>query len=299
MIPWNKIFDLDAVAAPIRRRQIRSFGEMNQASVGLNRLESLRRLFGGFIDVLRIRQCVTWFLGWFPVRLRADDERVRIRCWSDMLAFAEIFRIGVYDPVFDDRPASTYCDLGCQSGFALLRLAQRAGAPQKALLVDGNPKAVARCRENIRAAGLTEAHVVHGALGFDRVRGGGRVPFTVRPNELECSLATTAGGGNASSTIDVPAVDLEKLWVEHVGDVACDLLKVDIEGAELGVLEHDIEFLTRVSRCVIEWHDPPASREQVIELLKDRGFGNVIPLCGNDTSGVLYCEKVGGAAKRG
>lgn len=257
----------------------------------LNRLESLRQRFGFWVDAFRVRQILTWLLARSPVRVRSGNAKIRIRCWSDLLAYAEIFRVGIYDPVFDGHAVNTYCDLGCQSGFALLRLAQRSGNPKKAVLIDGNPRAIERCQGNVRAAALQGVHVVHGAVGCNSHAAEQTVRFTLRPNELECALETAKKVDIATVSVDVPVVDIEKLWLERVGDVPCDLLKIDVEGAEMGVLRHDVDFLSRVQRCVLEWHDPPATRSSVIDLLVERGFVEVTPLCEGEKSGVLYCRR--------
>ena len=131
----------------------------------MQRLESLRRRLGFIIDALCIRQIASCVLSIIPVRRTADGASVRIRCWSDILAYEEIFTGGIYDSVFDAAPVATYCDLGCQSGMAILRLVNRSGPPACSLLIDGNPRAVARCRENVREAGIRHAVVVHGAVG--------------------------------------------------------------------------------------------------------------------------------------
>lgn len=265
---------------------------MSLPNDGLDRLEALRKRLGFWVDALRVRQILTWLLVRIPVRVGSSPTRVRIRCWSDILAFIEIFRVGIYDPVFDGKGVETYCDLGCQSGLALLRLGARSGPPKHAVLVDGNPLAVKRCRENVRLAGVKDVHVVHGAVGCDRKNCGTFVQFTVRPNELECALGVPNQDDTSASAVDVPVIDLEKLWLESVGDVPCDLLKMDIEGAELGVLRYDSVFLARVRRCVLEWHDPPASRDAVSDLLQKVGFTDITVICQGEKSGVLYCQRV-------
>lgn len=264
---------------------------MNRTDNELSRIENLRKRFGFIIDGLRLRQVVTWFLTQCPVRFRAGASSVKIRCWSDLLAFAEIFRIGIYDQVFDRSVVSTYCDLGCQSGFALLRLVQRSGSPTKALLVDGNPRAVERCKANVLDAGLVGVTVTHGAVGCDVNAGRGNVRFALRPNELECAVTVGEHGEAGVKVIDIPSIDVEHEWIKSVGDVPCSLLKIDIEGAERNFLQHNKTFLSRVERCVLEWHDPPVTRNAVIEMLFEQGFVDVVPLCEGDKSGVLCCRK--------
>lgn len=272
---------------------------MNAPDGELARMEQLRQRFGFWVDVLRVRQIVNWLLAWVALDRRHEGTLVRMRCWSDVLAFNEIFRAGIYDVVFDAGPVATFCDLGCQSGMALLRLAARAGAPHIALLVDGNPRAVERCRLNVRRAGLGPVvRVVHGAVGCDDL-GSGTAGFTLRENELECALAATRSNAECAKTVDVPAISLERAWLDHVGDVPCDLLKMDIEGAELGVLRNERTFLDRVRRIVLEWHDPPAAYEVVSGLLQSLGFADVRILCEGSRSGVLFCQRAASPAVGG
>lgn len=263
---------------------------MNEPSAELARMERLRRRFGFWVDVLRIRQIFNRLLALVPLYRGLAGNRVRMRCWSDLLAYNEIFRAGIYDVVFDAHPVATFCDLGCQSGMALLRLASRSGAPQHALLVDGNPHAVERCRRNVQAARLDDAvRVVHGAVGCPDPAAG-TAGFVLRENELECALSAGQGTERAK-TVDVPVIALEKAWLGYVGDMPCNLLKIDIEGAELDVLRNERAFLGRVHAIVLEWHDPPAAREDVIELLRSLGFADVRVLCEGNRSGVLFCER--------
>lgn len=263
---------------------------MNAPSAELARMEHLRRRFGFWVDVLRIRQIFNRLVALVPLYRGPAGNRVRMQCWSDLLAYNEIFNAGIYDVVFDGRPVATFCDLGCQSGMALLRLASRSGPPQHALLVDGNPRAVERCRRNVRAAGLDDTvRVVHGAVGCPDP-GAGMAGFVLRENELECALSVGQLMERVK-TVDVPVIALEQAWLGYVGDVPCNLLKMDIEGAELGVLRNEGAFLSRVHAIVLEWHDPPAARAAVIELLRSLGFADVRVLCEGKGTGVFFCQR--------
>lgn len=258
----------------------------------LQRMETLRKRFGFLVDALFVREWVTWLLTRLPVRRRADATSVRIRCWSDILAFGEIFRGGIYDSVFDGSPCTTYCDLGCQSGLALLRLAARSGPPSRSLLVDGNPLAITRARANVREAGLEGVAVVHGAVGCPTATAAeSTTTFVLLPNELECGLSGPQAGTRSARTVTVPIIDLEASWREHVGDVPCDLLKMDVEGAELNVLVVEGKFLERVRRCVLEWHDPPAAKDRIMTLLHGHGFTDIRSVWEGGQTGVLDCRR--------
>lgn len=260
----------------------------------MQRMESLRKRLGFLVGALRVRQLVSWFLARVPVRLTKDGATIRLRCWSDIVAYQEIFQGGIYDSVFGGAHFKTYCDLGCQSGMALLRLVSRSGAPQRSLLIDGNPIAVARCRDNVSDAAIDGVEVVHGVVGRHDGESSSTALFVLLPNELECSLANSQTNQPSGRTVAVPAIDLESSWQKHCGDLPCDLLKMDVEGAELSVLRRESRFLERVERCVLEWHDPPAAKDAVIALLRKNGFTDVRSVWEGTHTGVLDCRRCDG-----
>lgn len=261
-------------------------------------VEFLRRLktrFGGFVDKCRIRQGVTAALDAIPIRLRSGEMRIPIRCWSDLLAYAEIFRAGVYDPVFLACRPKSVCDVGCQSGMATWRLVGLGRAPTRALLIDANPLAIRRCQSNLRELGLERYVVIHGAVGARGDDQGGAeasTQFVLRPNELECGLATSRPIEKQATVVQVPAINLEQTWLATMGDVPCDLLKLDVEGAERGVLLEEEAFFRRVQRCLIEWHAPFTSAAFVQQRLTGMGFGAFKSLAEDACNGVLCCERV-------
>jgi FkbM family methyltransferase len=259
----------------------------------LDRVEKLRQRFGFLVDVLRIRQLVSFVLGVLPIQFRQGGMTVPIRCWSDILAYNEIFRVRVYDAVLTAEAPNAVCDLGCQSGLMILRMASLGCAPRKALLIDANPSAIARCRANLKSARLERYSIIHGAVGCSRNETdwqGRTVQFGVRPSELECRLATS-GRQKGDKVIDVPVVDLETAWIKSIGDVPCELLKMDVEGAEVGVLENDQSFLSRVQRVVLEWHEPFTNRRSAEFTLRGLGFVDVETICNGESSGVLFASK--------
>lgn len=256
----------------------------------LDRVEKLRQRFGFLVDVLRIRQLVSLVLGVLPLHIRQGGLAIPIRCWSDILAYNEIFRVRVYDAVLGREALSAVCDLGCQSGMMMLRMASLGCAPRKALLIDANPLAVERCRANLKSARFERYSIIHGAVGCSRDETDGQghtVQFGVRPSELECRLAAS-GRQRGDKVIDVPVVDLETAWTKSIGDVPCELLKMDVEGAEVGVLENDQRFLARVQRVVLEWHEPFTNRRSAELTLRNLGFDDVETICEGESSGVLF-----------
>lgn len=50
-----------------------------------------------------------------------------------------------------------------------------------------------------------------------------------------------------------------------------DILKMDVEGMELEILEGGVDALEQIKRIVIEWHDHP-SKEKILKLLLENNF---------------------------
>lgn len=252
----------------------------------------LQLAFGPFLNLFNFRQVISRFLEIHSVPLPWNHSKISIRCWSDVVAYLEIFCTGVYDPVFTKTPIETYCDLGCQSGFALFRLGSLRPPPVQGLLVDGNPYAIQRCKTNLLQSDYRGIHVMHGVVGWDEGEFQGSAPFVIRPNELECSLALKSFMQKGSNVIWAPLVNLEKEWLRLIGPRPCDLLKIDIEGAEKNILQKDFPFLDRVKRCVLEWHATATSRLEITALLGKKGFGEFEFIWDSPHAGVLVCRNL-------
>jgi len=57
-----------------------------------------------------------------------------------------------------------------------------------------------------------------------------------------------------------------------VGDVRCDLLKVDIEGEELNFFRNEKQFLRRVGTIVVERHKNRVAKQEMVDALVSQGF---------------------------
>jgi FkbM family methyltransferase len=133
-------------------------------------------------------------------------------------------------------------DLGSHIGASLI--AFHARWPRAKLLgAEPDPAVFARLRENVRALGDVIVRNV-AVAGQD-----GTVAFYVWRDAWGSSMFPSE---RASERIDVPAVTLRELLrdagVAHVG-----LLKLNIEGAELGVIR-SFEDWPSVDQLVVEWH---------------------------------------------
>lgn len=135
---------------------------------------------------------------------------------------------------------SVVVDLGANRGNFCNKMQARYGASCYA--VEANPALVERLSSN------SAAKSYHFAI-LDRV---GTVPIAISSNLL---ASTVFSGEGTDPTVDVPSIDLES-FLEHAGIDRIDLLKVDIEGAELPMLAAcSDETLKRIPQITIEFHD--------------------------------------------
>ena len=91
--------------------------------------------------------------------------------------------------------------------------------------------------------------------------------------------------------ISVPTVDLNKAWRDHAGDMPVDVLKVDVEGFELKVLETIPDLLKRTNSVVLEWHKWITPRQPVDDVLAQAGLRFVKVVTEDPHCGVAFYER--------
>lgn len=119
-------------------------------------------------------------------------------------------------------------------------------------------------------------------------------PLTLRLGETRCSTAFFSEKADQNTAV-VDSVRLEQFCMEkNIQNI--DLLKLDVEGAEIGVLESlSIGFLSKVGQITVEFHDFIQKSElpdirKVIDRLKKAGFF-YIRFSHYDHSDVLFVNK--------
>lgn len=143
-------------------------------------------------------------------------------------------------------PGSTVIDVGANIGYNTIHAARRAGPRGRVVALEPTPDNLAVLRRNLAASGL--ANVVVEAVAAGRVAG--TRDFFVRGEKSAVnSLFPESCYAHVTDILRVPVVPLDEL-VE-----AADVVKIDVEGAELDVLEGMARIL-RAPRIalIVEWH---------------------------------------------
>ena len=200
---------------------------------------------------------------------------LRVATYNEWIIYNEVFVDGEYDAAIDaaltargDRVLHVL-DLGANVGFFTLRLFDRlraAGitdASCAATLVEANPDLIPVLRARL-LGGNALAPAVRIVPGLAGEPSGSATLFR-SPDALGDSsvLRPTA------DAVSVPYVDLTPLMSDAP---VIDLLKCDIEGSELTVLEHYPDLLLRTRIAVIEHHHDLCPVERCREPLRAAGL---------------------------
>jgi FkbM family methyltransferase len=203
------------------------------------------------------------------------------------MLYNEIFTKGCYVPPSGELPqGGVVVDVGANIGmFALF--AGRRWHPSLHLAIEPVPPLVELLRANVSAADLSGVTVLRAAAGA--CRGVGRITYfpdmpsnsTSHPETKQAELdplgprSRKRAEARMRRRIEYPVAvrTLDELLPEHAGP-RIDLLKIDVEGDELGVLRGiGPDTWSRLDRVVVEVsHHPAGQVEEVVKLLAQHGL---------------------------
>lgn len=205
----------------------------------------------------------------------------------------EIFTEAIYDGFFDLSKIRTFCDLGCNRGLFTMWLASKIGTSVQGLLVDANPYLVKDVETLLAQNDLNGCIVVHGAVGGGR--DGVNVELLIPSTDVGAGLKKVASTNLQKDRCEVrmvPTLNVGRLWEDKFGRITrCDLLKVDIEGAEWQFMLDEGDFLSRVDRLVLEIHEKTGEEAKLLKLVNDNGFHELGRRVAGDGVYLLFAEK--------
>jgi FkbM family methyltransferase len=233
-------------------------------------------LANSLIKHLRINRVVDAYLGRFPIRRRTESGLVYSQESVPSFVVAnEIFATDLYAvPIAMVRPR-TFVDLGANVGyFPLLVSEVMKSRSVRGLCVEPNPRLHPLIESHLSSNGLRDVHLIKGIVGGGQA--GAEAEFFLNPSHIASSTSGRFNPfvpvGGRVRRIKVPVVDLAREWRLRFGDEPIDLLKVDIEGAEVEFLESHGVFLEGVRSILIEWHSWVTTLEEISGILRRSGF---------------------------
>jgi FkbM family methyltransferase len=202
------------------------------------------------------------------VPLRADPTRTIGRC---------ILTTGIYDLTVSEvlarliRPGATVVDCGANIGYMTVLAAVAAGPTGKVIAFEPNPALFPVLEQNVSGARehrpIATVDLRQEAIGD---RSGTAELVLPKDISLNDGIAHIAAADDDPGAIKV-TVALRTLD-ETIGDGAVDVMKIDVEGFELQVLEGAIGALRarRIRHIVFEEHHVEGSA--VIKRLRELGY---------------------------
>jgi len=138
------------------------------------------------------------------------------------------------------RPGMRFLDVGANIGYYTLLAARLVGPEGDVFSFEPNPEVRARLEENIHLNQFGNVTVRSEAM----TRESGEVRFYVSDVSDNSGISSIVPGAGLRDAQVVPAVSLDD-FVARLPSPHVDLFKMDIEGAELDVLEGGRRFLAR------------------------------------------------------
>lgn len=218
------------------RRLLELMGLLRSAADGASR-KSIRACYGDLGGCLNDGSMI---------ELALKGERGPVRCRlrrSDIFTLAEIFAEGVYRPALPLPEKPFIVDAGANVGIASVWF--KARCPDARIVAfepDAENAAIARAN----LAALTDCELV--ATALDRVAG--RARLHRGDHDAVHSLVDE---GSGAGSVEVETVTLAEFMTGRA-ETRIDVLKLDVEGAELRVLEGMGDWLLRTDLVIGELH---------------------------------------------
>jgi FkbM family methyltransferase len=205
---------------------------------------------------------------WQALATLPDGQRVIYRP-HDQCFIDEIYSMRVYDQDNEIVPGQTVVDIGGHIGLFTLYSSYKVGKQGKVVVCEPGPNNFPLLKKNIELNDCPQISAHHCAIADHE----GEADFFMpeggenKDNPATNSLFQTHG----RKGVKVPLKTLDGIF-QSEGLKAVDLLKVDVEGAEMAVLAAGENCLKNTRRIVMEVHPPRVTPETVYAWLKARGF---------------------------
>ena len=199
-------------------------------------------------------------------RFRAPDGSDILYRPHDRCIIDEVYGRSVYSGT-EISPGQTVVDVGAHIGVFSLMAARRVGPKGHVVCFEPSPRAAEVLRRNLEANGLS--WVRHHAVALAETEG-----------SADLFVADDAGNNPAADTLsDTPGRGKVSVRLRRLDDVlaeegifSVDHLKIDVEGAELRVLDGAPRTLARTRRIAMEVHPPRVDPAEVRRRLEALGF---------------------------
>jgi FkbM family methyltransferase len=217
----------------------------------------------------------------------AEVGQVRMAVRWDEVVGRKLLRTGAFEPselatvLSIVSPGDVVFDVGANIGLQTCPIAAAVGPDGMVIALEPLPDNVRRLRVNIDRNGLANVRVVEAAAA----RTDGRATLKLAQDPAFASLHPIDKYATAGE-LDVPVRSLDSLWQE-LGRPRVSLVKIDVEGAELDVIEGAAALLDEIHPALLVEADPGERAERVDARLAAIGYRETTPV-GFDHENHLY-----------
>jgi FkbM family methyltransferase len=171
------------------------------------------------------------------------------------------------------RPGDVFFDVGANVGWYSLLAARAVGSAGKVIAFEPSVSNAALLQENVAANRLTNVTTIAAAVtdesGWATFLYGGSLEGRLSKDDSEAQARRRAGRKTPKRSWVVPILALDS-WLAETAQPPPSVLKIDVEGAEVGVLRGMTETLrTAKPVLIIELHN---TRAEVADLLDSVGY---------------------------
>jgi FkbM family methyltransferase len=222
-----------------------------------------------------VNRVVDRLLQTFPIPRRTRSGLIyRIDSVPSWVVAQEIFGTDVYSRAIEEVRPGCFISLGANVGYFPLLVSEIVGSKAiRGVLVEPNPELHSRIEYHLGVNGLHAIHVIKGIVG-DSSRG--EADFFINPSHIASAVTPRFNPnvpvGGEVRKIRVPVVNLMEEWRMRHGSCRIDLLKIDIEGAEVDFLESHPEVLSLADAVLIEWHKWATTLAEIQAILGQAGL---------------------------
>lgn len=215
---------------------------------------------------------------------------MRMRGSSDQAVFAQIFNNEEYSCLRGLKDVSSIIDLGANVGYSSAYFLN-VFPNSRVLAVEPDERNVKVCGSNLEPYG-DRALILHGAVWSKCT--------TVSVSRGDLEWATQVSPQTANAAQDVPAWDVSTL-IEMSGGSQVDILKIDIERAELEVFGATAkEWLGKVRTICIELHGQDCAEaffKALAEFDYELEYSGELTVCKNIRAKAGFCQPTGNAGR--
>lgn len=187
-------------------------------------------------------------------------------------AHRHAFLFGVYEEdltrliVRISRPRWTVLDVGANAGYVSLLAADLGGPGSRVLAFEPNPRMVELLRRSAVLNRRAPLEIVEAACGGHD----GQVSLSLSPDLHNTGLSTLAGELTDARRLSVEMVRLDRFCASR--GLRPDLVKIDVEGTEAGVLLGAEGLLREGLPPFVVCELWPATRDDVVGYMADMGY---------------------------